>query len=648
MKRVLYILLVFFFLKNIAIAQTYSQPESVVYDAKRNCYYISNVGVQGSFDGKIITRKSDGMLEFLVQTNVLQDPKGLCIVGDTLFVADNYKLHYISLQSRTLLGSVTLSTPDIFLNDIVADEKGYIYISDTYKANIFRVKVENPNQFEKLNFIGVLSNANGMCLDRENNRILIVSYQQNALIYSLSLETFQVSVVRNSSLNYLDGITRDKDGSYYVSAWGNTTGGVYKYDKNLTEPPILVYGPLNGPADIFLDTLNNVLVIPEMGASKVHFISLSSEILSPELVFPPNNSNGLGKNVQLRFRKIFQALNYDVQVSEDATFNNLVFSSKIYDTTVIVNVSKPATKYYWRVRANTLTTQSNWSEVWNFTSPQSFFATPQLIQPINGELRANRKPTFIWSKSSQALYKLQIWENPDASGKPFIEINNIADTIFTLTTNLEMLKTYYWRLQAFSGYSNSDWSEMFMFRVNENVPNPPILYFPQNGQNNVQLNTKFIWQKTDAQNYRLQVSNVSNFSTLVIDVADLTDTIYTPDTPLKENTRYWWRVRAYNGNQGRWSETFSFVTINSTSVSNTLNDKIIIYPNPVYNSLNINSNQDIEQVMIFNIAGELIANYNISLQKTFNINMEGINSGNYYILIKSKNDNYLQKLIIQK
>ncbi len=79
-----------------ALSQKYAQPESVVYDQKRDCYYISNVGVQGVYDGQIIKRSSNGTLEYLIAVNQLQDPKGMYIVGDTLFVADNYKLYYIN------------------------------------------------------------------------------------------------------------------------------------------------------------------------------------------------------------------------------------------------------------------------------------------------------------------------------------------------------------------------------------------------------------------------------------------------------------------------------------------------------------------------------------------------------------------------
>lgn len=645
----LYSLCLLLFSFGSAISQKYAQPESVVYDQKRNCYYISNVGVQGVYDGQIIKRSSNGTLEYLVAANQLQDPKGMYIVGDTLFVADNYKLYYINLTSRTIVGSTPLGLSNLFLNDIVADEKGYIYISDTYQANIFKVKASKPDEFEQLSFLGQMSNANGMILDKENNRILIVTYQPNALIYALSLETFQISVIRNSSLSYLDGIARDKEGNYYVSAWGNNNlGGIYKYDKNLTEPPTLVYGPLNGPADIIIDTINNILVIPEMGASKVHFISLSNEIQSPSLLFPPNNSNGFGRSVELRFSKVFEAIRYEVQVSNDENFSNIVFAKEVNDTLLSVELEQASTKYYWRVKAISLTEQSDWSEAWNFTSAANFYEKPILLQPTNGNLKTPRQPTFVWTKSNQALYKLQIWTNEKAQGNPIIEIGNITDTTYKLSVNLDLQTTYYWRVMAYSGYVNSGWSEMYMFNVSEQAPSAPLLYSPENEATNISLTPQFVWQKTDAANYRIQISKTSNFNSIVLDITELTDTTYTPTEQLEENTRYWWRVRAYTGSQGRWSPVYSFTTLNLSTVNEKDNIRLQIYPNPANNYINIESDEGISQVTIINSVGQLVGQYNINEEKTFRIYFDSISSGNYYILFKLKNNDYLKKLIIEK
>lgn len=208
----LIILLLFLAASLSAYAASYSQPESVVYDAVRNCYYVSNVGVQGVFDGSIIIRKSDGTLENLLSDNLF-DPKGMYIVGDTLFVTDVYRVHYISLSSRQLLGTTIVSTPNIFLNDIAADDKGYIYLSETAGGFIYRMNAGNPNQFQQINLQGSLSSPNGLCFDKENNRLLIVTFHSNANIHALDLETMELTLLKTTDKQYFDGITRDKAGN---------------------------------------------------------------------------------------------------------------------------------------------------------------------------------------------------------------------------------------------------------------------------------------------------------------------------------------------------------------------------------------------------------------------------------------------------
>ncbi|HPU23779.1 MAG TPA: T9SS type A sorting domain-containing protein, partial [Candidatus Kapabacteria bacterium] len=242
---------------------------------------------------------------------------------------------------------------------------------------------------------------------------------------------------------------------------------------------------------------------------------------------------------------------------------------------------------------------------------------------------------------------LQIWTNDKAQGNPYIEIGNIADTTYKLNINLELQNTYFWRVMAYSGYVNSGWSEISMFYVSETAPAAPQLYSPENDAINVSLTPNFVWQKTDAENYRIQVSKTSNFNSVVLDITELTDTTYTPSEQLDENTRYWWRVRAYTGSQGRWSPVFSFTTLNLASVSERSN-RLKIYPNPANKYINIISEDEIYEVLITNSIGQLVANYNINGEKTFKIDIDSVNSGNYYILIKSKNNVYLEKLIIEK
>lgn len=93
-------------------------------------------------------------------------------------------------------------------------------------------------------------------------------------------------------------------------------------------------------------------------------------------------------------------------------------------------------------------------------------------------------------------------------------------------------------------------------------PSAPIPSTPQNGEKEVSRTPNFTWSiSTGADDYQLQVSTSSSFSSTVIN-RTTTSTNYRPQDPLQYLTTYYWRVRASNENgTSDWSSTFSFETV---------------------------------------------------------------------------------------
>ena len=91
-----------------------------------------------------------------------------------------------------------------------------------------------------------------------------------------------------------DGIARDAAGNYLVSAW--TQGAVYRFDSNLANPVAVVNG-LTQPADIFYNTLNDTLAVPQTSADLVtfHYFGTASidesDLSEQELTLFPNPAN---------------------------------------------------------------------------------------------------------------------------------------------------------------------------------------------------------------------------------------------------------------------------------------------------------------------------------------------------------------------
>ncbi len=93
------------------------------------------------------------------------------------------------------------------------------------------------------------------------------------------------------------------------------------------------------------------------------------------------------------------------------------------------------------------------------------------------------------------------------------------------------------------------------------VPATPTLSSPANGSTGVSTGPTLAWNPADsATSYRLQVSTVSDFSTVVYDQAGITATAQAVGG-LSYSTLYYWRVSAYNSRgYSNWSAVWHFTT----------------------------------------------------------------------------------------
>lgn len=100
------------------------------------------------------------------------------------------------------------------------------------------------------------------------------------------------------------------------------------------------------------------------------------------------------------------------------------------------------------------------------------------------------------------------------------------------------------------------------FRVNFAVTGRPQLSTPASGSTEIALTPTLTWLAyTGASGYQLEVSELSDFSTKVVNLSDYTQTNYSIGTNLKMNTTYYWRVKARVGaNFSEWSDVWMFTT----------------------------------------------------------------------------------------
>ncbi len=272
---------------SILYSQAYNEPESVVYDATNDRYLVSN---KGSGDIIIVPRTDPSNLSYFI-TGIVSSVRGITKSGGILYAActTNNGDQYVYCFN-VLTGEVTASIqiPEgQFLNDIAARDDGVVYVSDNNK--IWVVNFSNGYYTTYVDNV----RANGLYFEIYPNRLIYTDETPTVGSQICAIEAVvgatSTVLVSNPDFQYLDGIASGGN-HYFVSAWSNNT--VYRYDQNFISSEIASTGfngiDHSGPADIYYDTYNEILAVPNFNANTVDFIPFEQLDAEDEMVPIPS------------------------------------------------------------------------------------------------------------------------------------------------------------------------------------------------------------------------------------------------------------------------------------------------------------------------------------------------------------------------
>jgi len=212
------VVIVIVFLISFVPANVYSQnllngPQKVVIDAKRNRLLVSNAN-----SGDIIQIDSIGTQTYFVRGAGFID--GMEIVGDTVYgVGSNRKIKAYNLTTRQHVLDITLQgAPDDYLSSIAFDSTGHLLISCPRLNEIYRMRIKDLSYWVFARDNG-LNKPNGILLEKEKNRIVIIDDSPDSKIHTINLADSSVSVLYATTFNSPDGIVRDKFGNYYIGGY---------------------------------------------------------------------------------------------------------------------------------------------------------------------------------------------------------------------------------------------------------------------------------------------------------------------------------------------------------------------------------------------------------------------------------------------
>jgi alpha-tubulin suppressor-like RCC1 family protein len=220
----------------------------------------------------------------------------------------------------------------------------------------------------------------------------------------------------------------------------------------------------------------------------------------------------------------------------------------------------PGTTYYY----------SAWSwvvgsDIWSSTYAQATATTlalplpppkPTLKSPAGGATVSTLTPTLEWNAADRAdSYGVQV-ATTSAFTTKLVDISNITELHYDITSGLNWAKTYYWRVNAHNDGGTSSWSAYRSFKTSVG---PPPDFAPSNLVATAITSTRIQldWQDNSSNetSFKIERKTGAGGTYAVVGTVTASVTTFTNGSRVP-NTTYFYRVRAHNagGNSGYSNE----------------------------------------------------------------------------------------------
>ncbi|OYT14691.1 MAG: hypothetical protein B7C24_16975 [Bacteroidetes bacterium 4572_77] len=282
----------------------------------------------------------------------------------------------------------------------------------------------------------------------------------------------------------------------------------------------------------------------------------------PTLILPYNFENSALVQPNFLWTYPKDAISYHFQLATDFDFENIAYDTDLIDNKLdFENVLEYNTTYYWRVNALDEDGLSDWSETWKFTTK---YTPVTLTSPLDASVNQDFDVAVSWQSHPEVnKYHLQISTTTVFEGKSLVKDTFLLNTLEYSYFENQPYTQYYWRVKAIDtendreGYWSNTWSYKTGIVVAE-LAKPEDEAVEQNFSNML-----LAWfEVAGAEYYHLQISKNGLFTSLAISIDSIENNSRQLDS-LLPNTRYYWRVKAWNSeakNAQAWSEDWMFTT----------------------------------------------------------------------------------------
>lgn len=257
----------------------FNAPEAVRYDPDQDVYFVTNWGAGDPAtkdnNGFISRMNPEGKIEqarFIAGGTggaTLHSPRGMTIVGDTLWMVDADAVRGFNRKTGAPLATIDFSSYKLgFLNDIAAGPDA-LYVTDTGTDHIYRIAGGKATVALR---DAALGNPNGITWDAAASRFIVVPWAGDSTLKSWTGKDRTLAVIGKDGGTRFDGVEILSGDRILVSAQSDSslhlfTGGAGR--------PIIRTG--GAPADIAVDTKRNRVAVPFVDRNLVEIWQLPAQ-----------------------------------------------------------------------------------------------------------------------------------------------------------------------------------------------------------------------------------------------------------------------------------------------------------------------------------------------------------------------------------
>lgn len=233
-------------------------PESVLYDPEMDMLYLTNMGTQldlKTSDGFISLLNPNGSVENLKWICGLNDPKGMAIYKDKLFVADLNELVILSIEHASIIKKIQPIKAK-YLNDVTVTSNGIVFVSDMKDQCIYALI---DGEFTVWLSDIRLDNVNGLWA--EDNKL----YAGNSSIWEIDIDTKEMKEIVQGT-GAVDGLEKISSDVFIFSNW---IGKIFVTTGNIVFPLLDSSAEKINTADLDYLPDNKTIIVPTFSGNSL-------------------------------------------------------------------------------------------------------------------------------------------------------------------------------------------------------------------------------------------------------------------------------------------------------------------------------------------------------------------------------------------